>query len=84
MLPRSNASWRAYTGDSGGGFWYGKVPLFGISPAHSMSRAERQALAQSAVGKQFKVRLPVRQGGVVIIYEYLFRIVGATVKAAYY
>ncbi len=84
MTPLSNANWRSYTDGSGGGFWYSKTPLFGITLNHSMSKAERQALAQSAVGKQFTIKLPVRLDGSVFIHEYRFRVVGADVNAAYY
>jgi hypothetical protein len=84
MLPRPNADWRWYTDRAEGGFWYAKSPLFGISLNHSMSKAERQQLSETAIGKQFEVRIPVRSGSSVLIHEYHFRVVGAKVKPAYY
>jgi hypothetical protein len=84
MLPRSNADWRWYTDRSEGGFWYAKSHLFGISPNHNMSKAERQQLCEAAIGKQFVVRIPIKSGGSVLIHEYHFRVIGAKVNPAYY
>lgn len=83
-LPLSCAKWRWFTDRSTGGFWYDASPLLGIGPTREQSRKERQQLAETALGQQFDVRIPIQLDDKVLVHEFHFRIVGAKVYAAYY
>jgi hypothetical protein len=83
-LPLSCAKWRWFSDRSTGGFWYEASPLLGIGPTREQSKKERQQLAETAIGQQFDVRIPIQLDDKVLVHEFHFRIIGANAHAAYY
>ena len=83
-LPLSSAKWRWFTDRSTGGFWYAGSPLIGIGLTREQSKEERQQLAETAIGQQFDVQIPIQLDDKILVHEFHFRIVGAEAYASYY
>jgi len=83
LLPQSKAAWREFT-DGSGGFWYDAETLFETPLSLDMADEERRRIADTAVGEEFEVIIPVRVEGNVFLQQYRFRVTGAEPHAARY
>jgi len=84
MLPSSHAKWEWLPSRAMGGSWGAESALFGILPTSVQTEEERRALAETAVGKRFKIRVPISTGSREITYIFDARVMGAEVYASYH
>lgn len=83
LLPQSKAAWREFT-DGSGGFWYDAETLFETPLSPDMADEEVRRIADTAVGEEFAVTIPVQVEGNVFLQQYRFRVTGAEPHAARY
>jgi hypothetical protein len=84
MLPRSHAEWEWMPSRAMGGAWKPASGLFGVEFTTEQTEAERQALAETAVGRKVKVDVPVRIGSRVLRHIFDIRVTGAEVYASHH
>lgn len=80
MLPAGEAEWTWLPNRAMGGSWHLAAPLFGIAFDPGMSEAERQTIAETAVGRKLMVELPVRTGSRSFKHIYDIRVTGASAR----
>ena len=84
VVPLSQAEWEWLPNRAMGGRWRPVGGLLGIKPEATQTDDERAALAETALGEKFKVRIPVSTGHRVLTYLFDFRVAGARVEAVFH
>jgi len=83
MLPESSAEWEWFSNRAMGGSWHPTSALFGITLNAEQSASDREALAETAVGRKIMIELPVRTGSRRLTHIYDLRVKRAEVRASY-
>lgn len=79
-LPRSHVRWRDFSDPSTGGFWQPVKNIFGISANTTQDAEERDKLANTVVGKQLNISLPIEIHGQKVTYLFTLVVNKAAVR----
>ena len=82
MLPSSHAEWEWLPSRAMGGSWGASSGLFDVLPTLAQTEEERTALAETAVGRKFKIQIPISIGSREITYIFDARVMRAEVHAS--